>query len=204
MELQEVTSKSCRNCIESNLVAEIRISRCIKCNSLYCIHFASNIDPQYCTECLSDVSMIKETVIKTYTHYNEETDTISEYKRRARLIRLEGLDWLFAQRKIVSMSDDSLELAIEYHREILTGMLKEREERRIKQSHRYAGIKENRETVNVDNATSGATSVKRTKTIQSSKAQATANGVLQSMLASGKSIDDIMNLLQKAAGGIKK
>jgi hypothetical protein len=204
MELQTATSKTCRSCIETNLIEDVRIQRCKQCQFLYCVHFSSNIDPQYCTECLSDVSMLKEVVTKTYQYYNEETDTVTEYRRKARSIRLEGADWLFRQRKIVSMSDESLELAIEYHREILSGMLKEREERRIKHAHRYAGIKEGTETVGIkDSANVTATSVKRTKTIQSSKAQATANGALQAMMAQGMSIDKILEVLQKAASGVK-
>lgn len=204
MELQETASKTCRACIESNLIQEVKIARCVKCNSLYCVHFASNIDPAHCTECLSDVSMYKETITKTYEYYNEDKEEVVQYKRRAKLVRLDGLDWLFAQRKIVSMSDEALELAIEYHREILSGMLSEREERRIKKMHRFANVKEGMETVGIkDNSTSSSTTVKRTKTINSSKAQSTANAMMQAMLAQGMSIEKIMDMLTKAVGGTK-
>lgn len=205
--ISEVTSKTCRACQVSNLSEDIRISRCTKCRSLYCTHFTSNIDPQYCVECLSDISLQKETVVKTYTteSYDENTDTTttSVYKRRAKSIKLEGLDWLFAQRKIVSMSDESLELAIEYHREILTGMMAEREDRKAKFMHRFAGIKAGHESVNVDSATSSSTVVKRTRTISSTKASATASAAMQAMLAQGMDAASLLKMLEGLQGGKK-
>ena len=213
MELVEATSRTCRLCLESNLTEEIRLSRCVRCGLVYCIHFASNIDPAQCIECLSDVSLHKEIVTKTYVHekYDEETDTLTttEYKRKARSIKLDGLDWLFAQRKIVQMSDESLELAIEYHREILNGMLAERERRKTEFLHRYAGVK----TVpspsgKTDSATSSSTEVKRTRTISSTKTQANANAVMQSMLAGGLNAKQLLEMLEKLTAatpqGVKK
>lgn len=197
-ELKAAVEKVCRVCLESNLTEEIKISKCEKCGSRYCIHFASNVDPKNCIECLSDVSMIREVVVKTYVHesYDEETDkvTTTEYKRRARLLRLEGMDWLFAQRKIATLSDDALLLAIEYHRDLLQGLLLEREERRNKQAHRYANV-----NFQVDTSKEKSTEVKTTKKISSTKAQANANAVLQSMLAAGMKPEDILKILQGAA-----
>lgn len=196
--LVSATSRTCKACLEANLTTEVKLARCAKCSQIFCIHFASNIDPQYCTECLSNVTLHKEIVTKTY-EYEGEDGEIKQYKRRAKLVRLEGMDWLFMQRKIVQMSDESLELAIEYHRELLTGMLAEREARRNKFMHRYAGAKipDSAPSGQVDSATSTETTVKKTKTISSTRAQATANAALQAMLASGKSIEDIMSMLMK-------
>jgi hypothetical protein len=142
--------------------------------------------------------LFKEVVTKTYTYYNEENDTVTEYKRRARSIKLDGLDWLFAQRKIVNLSDNELELAVEYHREILNGMLKEREERRIKQAHRYANTQLNTDSAKLDSATVTAQKVTRTKTIQSSKAAATANATMAAMLSSGITAAQLLAMLEKA------
>ena len=206
--VEQAASKTCRNCQVSNLLEEVKLARCSRCNAIYCVHFASNVDPAYCVECLANVELHKEIVTKTYVHesYDEETDTVhtTEYKRRARSIKLEGLDWLFAQRKIVSMSDESLELAIEYHREILNAMLAEREDRKAKYMHRYAGIKPGTETVNVDTATTSSTTVKKVRTISSTKATATASAVMQSMLAQGMDAATLLQMLQQAQSGGKK
>lgn len=199
-----IESNVCVACKEANLIEEIKVARCLECSKLYCIHFASTIDPHKCVECLSEITLTKETVSKEYTSYNEETDVVTTYRRRAKSIRLEGMDWLFAQRKIHSMSDDALELAIEYHRALLGGLLKEREDRRTKWLHRYAGapLPKATEALSID-GTSSTTVVKTTKSIKSTKTAATASSILQSLLASGKSIDEIMKIMA-AAGAIKK
>src|SRR5208282_1497180 len=193
--IEKSTAKVCKHCLELNLIEEIKIARCSKCNSIYCIHFASSIDPSQCTECLADVSVTKDVVTKTYEHYNEETDVVTEYKRRARSIKINGMDWLFAQRKIISLTDDELELAIEYHRGILNGMLKEREERRMKYAHRFAGVSIPEETLTGVSSTSNI-EVKRTKTISSSKQEAAASSMMKALLASGFKLEDIMKILE--------
>ena len=192
--------KCCPTCLESNLIDEIKISRCAQCSVLYCIHLASSIDPSKCTECLSDVTLIKETITKTYEHYNEEMDVVTVYKRRAKSIRLEGMDWLFAQRKILQMSNDSLELAIEYHRALLNGLLQEREARRIKHAHRYAGVALPKPSVQTDVTTSTTTTTKVKKSIKSTKENATANGVMQAMLAKGLTPQQMIEMLSKLQG----
>lgn len=200
-------AKTCRNCQVANLTEEIRIQRCVKCHGIYCIHFASGIDPQYCTECLAEITLHKEVITKEYTHesYDEETDTVTQttYRRRAKSLKLEGMDWLFAQRKIVSMSDDAMELAIEYHREILQAMVHEREDRKAKYMHRFAGVRATASgQVNVGDP-SGLT-IKKTKVISSTKAAATATSLAQSMLASGMDAATLLKMLQDAqAKGVK-
>jgi hypothetical protein len=207
--LQSISSRTCRACLESNLTEEIRLARCIKCNLIYCVHFASTIDPSQCTECLAEISLHKEIVTKTYTHesYDEDTDTTTttEYRRRAKSIRLDGMDWLFAQRKIITQSDDSLELAIEYHRQILNGMLAERERRRTEFMHRYAGVKvDSNPSGQVDVLSASSVEVKKTKTISSTRAVQNANAVMQSMMGQGMDAKKILEMLEKIAGGVKK
>jgi len=191
----------CVSCLEANLLEEIKVSRCPECSKLYCMHFASNIDPAKCTSCLSEVTLHKEVVTKTYEHYNEETDVVIVYKRRAKSIRLEGMDWLFAQRKIKDISDDSLELAIEYHRQLLfNGLIAEREQRRLKHIHRNAGVPLPAQSAQKDSATTATTTTKVTKTIKSTKAAATADGALKAMIAKGLDAKQIQALLQAVMG----
>jgi hypothetical protein len=151
-----------------------------------------------CTECCSDVSVLREIITKEYSHYNEETDVVTHYRRRAKSIRLEGMDWLFAQRKIATMSSDALELAIEYHRALLQGLLAERETRKIEYAHRYAGVPLPKASTAKDYSTSTTTTTKVTKSIKSSKASATADGVLKAMLAANLTPAQIMALLAQA------
>ena len=180
----------CPSCMSSSLTEEIKSARCMQCNRIYCIHFASSIDPTQCVECLSDLSLTKETVIKTYEHYDEATDVVTSYRRKATRVKLDGLNWLFSQRKIVSLSDDDLELSIEYHRQLLTGMIDERETRRMNKAHRFAGLPMPKSS---DSATSTTTKV--TKNIKSNKQAATADSLLQSALSSGMTPKQILVML---------
>jgi hypothetical protein len=191
----------CRACLRANLLTEIKIARCGQCGKIYCVHFASSIDPSKCSDCLSEVTVIKEQVTKTSEDYDEKKDKILLSKSTAKKITIEGADWLFSQRKICSLSDDALELAIEYHRGICSAMIAEREQRRVEYAHRYSKL---RYTILPDTKTSKSTEVKVTKKIKATKAQTSAAGILKAMLASGKDPKELAALLQKALGGVKK
>lgn len=181
----------CPTCLASNLLSEIKIARCVKCHRLYCVHFASTIDSIYCVECLSDITLFKETITKTYEYTDDEGNVTSTYKKKAKLIRLEGLNWLFSQRKIVSLSDDELELAIEYHREILSGMLNERETRKNAYLHRFA----NAPLPKKEGGTEASTKV--TKSIKSTTEGAKVSSILKAMMASGMTPQQIMGILSR-------
>lgn len=181
----------CSVCMSANLLEEIKIARCATCNKIYCVHFASAIDPAHCLECLSEISLIKETVVKEYQHYNEDTDVVTTYRRKAERIKLEGMNWLFAQRKQAILTDDEIELAVEYHRSYLNGLLGEREARRVAKAHRFAGVQ-----MPSGSPDRSVTTTKTKKTIKSTKEEKTVQGILQSLNASGLSAADILKLLQ--------
>jgi hypothetical protein len=161
-----------------------------------CTHFASTIDPEKCVECLSDITLFKEVVEKEYVRTNDEGEVTSTYKKKAKRVRLEGLNWLFAQRKIVSLSDEELELSIEYHREILAGMLDERETRKNAFMHRFANAPL---PASITGATETVTVKKTTKAIKSKKEDKSAEGILKAMLSAGMTPQQIMAML--AGGG---
>jgi hypothetical protein len=129
----------CLVCREQNLTSQVTFNNCKGCGSVYCIHYASTIDPAYCTECLHDVTVKEEVIIKIQESYNPETDKLTSRTRKAKKITLGGMHWLFQARRIESLTDLELELAIEYHRDILNQMLLERDERRIERFHRNRG-----------------------------------------------------------------
>jgi hypothetical protein len=191
----DLQNRVCPECMESNLIQEIKIAKCAKCEVIYCGHLASNIDPAYCVECLSDVTLIREKVTKEYHVTDDEGEVIHSYKKHAKSIRLDGMDWLFAQRKISTMGDESLELAIEYHRAILNGLLSEREARRVAYAHRNAGLPLPKSSPAKDTATVSKQVTKVTKEIKSTKASAGANSVMQSLLAKGLKPEQIMAML---------
>lgn len=137
--IEDTETTICILCREVNLTDRVVFNTCKRCGETYCLHYASTIDPGYCTHCLHDVQVREEIVTKTETHYNEETDKTYTKTRRAKRISLGGMHWLFQARKIQMMTDLELELAIEYHRDTLNSMLYERDERRSQKAHRNAG-----------------------------------------------------------------
>lgn len=198
-------SNVCDICIEDNLTAQAGIQGCKRCGNPFCIHYASKIDPIcYCVDCMSDLTLTKETITKTYVHekWDPKTDTTYQtapYTRRARLIKVGGLDWLFAQRKILTLTDPELDMMIEYHRQLMTQIYAEADRRRTEKAHRYAGVKVVIPSASTQTTQTTTTTVtkKTTKTISSNKAQAKIDALMASLLASGMSQEDIM----KAFGG---
>jgi hypothetical protein len=120
------------------------------------------------------------------------------YRRRAREIQISGLDWLFAQRKIVELSDLELDLSIEYHRNILSLMCTEQEQRRTAKMHRYAGVKIHLAPSVTDVNHTTTTTVKKTRTVSKTKAQEQIAALLKNMAAKGMTMDKIAAMLRKA------
>ena len=198
-ELEEahVASIVCDVCLELNLTTK-SVIRCARCEKAFCFHFASNIDAQYCVNCMSEMSVSKNLVTKTYEHKNDETGAISFYRRKAREIKIEGLDWLFAQRKIADLADVELDMAIEYHRNICSLMISESERRKNEKMHRYAGMKVSIPTPATTTVTTGTTTtVKKTKTVSKDKAGEQVAAILASLQAKGMSVQDILKAIKK-------
>lgn len=190
-ETPHLSSLVCDVCLELNLTTKSCIE-CVGCGKAFCFHFSSSVDASYCVNCLSDISVTKQVITKTYEHKNEETGETKIYRRRAREIKIGGLSWLFAQRKIVELSDVELDMAIEYHRSICVLMIDESERRRNERMHRYANVKVHIPTPSTATVTSGTTTtVKKTRTVSKNKQNEQLAALLKSLQAKGMSIEDI-------------
>lgn len=190
-----LTELVCGVCLELNLTAKSAIE-CKRCGHAFCFHYASATDVEYCVNCLSDISLTRQVVTKTYTSKNSETGEQTFYRRRAREIKIDGLSWLFAQRKIVELSDVELDLAIEYHRNICSLMLDESERRRNEKMHRYANTQFKIPTPATTKVTNGTeTTVKKTKTVSKDKASEQIAALMKAMLAKGMRPEQLAALL---------
>ena len=188
-EESHIASTVCEVCLELNLTHKDQVIKCTRCEQAFCFHYASNIDAQYCVNCLSDMSVEKSTISKEYIHKDENNNITSVYRRRAREIKINGLDWLFAQRKIATLSDVELDMSIEYHRNIMHLMIDEQERRRNAKMHRYAGVRVVMPTPGATTVTDTThTTVKKTRTVSKSRQQEQLNAIL-STVASKKGLD---------------
>ena len=195
-ETGHLTALVCDVCLELNLTHPKSIRECARCGKAFCYHYASSIDVQFCVNCMSDMTVEKRTITKTYEHRNDETGQLSFYRRRAREIKISGLDWLFAQRKIPELSDTELDLTIEYHRNILGLMIAEQEKKRADKMHRYAGVRIHIPTNSTTDIThSTVTTVKKTRTISKNKAAEQLATILKDLLAKGMTPEAIAKMV---------
>ena len=193
-EEEHISSNVCDVCMRDNLLQKVGIIYCNKCRAPFFLHYASKIDVRYCVDCFSEMDLTKEVIHKTYEHYNEVTDTITKYSRKARRIALTGESWLFAQRRIKDMTDAELDMEIEYHRQMFQLIAAEAEERKNRKVHRFAGVR-----VKVPSTTSSSTTVtvsKKVSKTSSTTAQAKLSALLGTMLAKGMTPDMIAAMLK--------
>lgn len=187
----------CEVCLELNLTTHSVIA-CAGCGLAFCYHFQSAIDSQFCVNCMSDISVTKQVITKTYEHQNPETGECTFYRRRAREIKIDGLSWLFAQRRITELADVELDMAIEYHRNICSLMITESERRRNEKMHRYANTPMPIPTPSTTTVTNGTTTtVKKSRTVSKTKGTEQVAAILASLQAKGMSIADILKAVKK-------
>jgi hypothetical protein len=105
---------------------------------------------------------------------------------------------LFAQHKIVTLTDLELDLAVEYHRNILALMITEYESRRNAHFHKYAGVKVTMPPLTKDRSIVTVTT-RKTRTVSKTKAQEQLAALVAQMLAKGMTPD-----MLAALGGGKK
>lgn len=194
--------KVCSVCKEQNLIKNIdqHLLTC-GCGSMYCVHYASSVDPASCKDCCKDVIMTEETVRVTKEHYSEETDKVYTRVHKYRSVKFGGLDWLFFQKAIANQTDLELSMSIEYHQALYQSMLYEREKRKIDHFHRNAGKSVIIKTSTGDSisTTKIETTVKKTRTTKSTARTATEidlGAQLQALLSKGMTAEKIMELLK--------
>jgi hypothetical protein len=189
----------CIACGENNLIEPIYIQRCLDCEQLYCHHNASIIDANRCISCLDDVS-VTITDIKTEKIITTQSGSTYTKSQKAKQIKLGGMHWLFAQRKIDSLTDDQCELAIQYHRAYLNRMLAEREIRQHKNYHRNQGKVfklSQAESPFSETVTTSQTTTKKTKTIKAVSKNKAILDMTSKMAAMGLSVEQMIALGNK-------
>jgi hypothetical protein len=186
-------------CLECEQAETQQIKLCEKCGISYCMHYASNIDVRFCSNCMDDFKVIETIETKIVEHLNDANEVTSRRKYICKSLSLTGTDWLFTTHKIKNLTDEQLTDTIEYHREIASEMLLERETRKVERYKNLAQVTLNLpKRQNVDST--GA--VKQTRTRSSKKepdanAVATAIGVLLGAAATPEKIAEILKSLGK-------
>lgn len=196
-----IGAKICLACKEQNLQKEIHIQTCLRCDEIYCVHFASSVDPAYCSDCNHKIELTDQTFTRTDTVLSEDGKKKTERVSKSRQLIFSGLDWLFFQRKIYSLSDTELSLAIEYHHTIEQSMLAERDKRKIEYFHRNAGKNVMRistgDTINSNSTSTTVKSSKTTRAVKQDKSEVQLKSLLETLTKSGLSMNQIAAMLKK-------
>lgn len=165
----------CDTCIKDNLLKSIGIQKCYRCSKPFCLHYSAKADPHYCVNCLGELKLTTEVVTKSYEHehYDALEDKVitTTYSRNAKRYTMSGDDWLFVQRRSRSMSDEELDMFIEYHRQYRDLLLAEKDTRR---AERLAALRAKSEAARapsgaVSTTRSTTTVVKKTTTVKTNK-----------------------------------
>jgi hypothetical protein len=189
-------SHVCDTCIGDNLLKSCGIRKCARCENPFCVHYACKADPlTYCVTCMSQIELTRSICTKTYEHFDEVTDTLKRYTRRAREIHLAGEDWMFAQRRVNTLTDAELDMVIEYHRQYLQLLCGDQERRKTEKAHRNAGIKMQFPSAAVTTTT--VTTTKKTSTVKLDRQKEQAAALLAQLLGSGMDLGALTAKLKK-------
>lgn len=197
LEPDKIDDVVCGECAFGNLVKNVGLKRCIRCEKPYCTHFACTVAPlEYCVNCMGDLELTRKIESVSREKYNPITDTTTRYTRRYRSIHINGDDWLFAQRKIGSLSDVELELSLEFHKEYIQLLAAEQDRRRVEKAH-TASQKSAKTQMVLPTGTVSQT-VKTTKTTTTTKQNKKVDQLailFEQLLDQGKSVAEIQAII---------
>lgn len=193
---------------------------CQRCGVDFCPHFASKIDFQFCIYCFYDM-VIEDSIIRKVIESKSLTGKKTFTRvMRARHIVFKGQDWMFAQARVTTLTDQELADSIEYHNTIFREMINEMEARKIARNKQAmvkmmkgATIKipnvakkgeyTDGSIIGTDSTTITETTVKRTR-ITATQTNSTAVALAQIMSifkAQGLNKEQIAAKLMAMAGG---
>jgi len=207
--------KLCNECMEANLLQEGVVETfrdCPTCGESFCPHAVSHLDPKYCIFCCNDFQFTSTDETITREVKDEDGSITSKKSFRVRHMTLGGDHYLLYNRAITVMSNVELECGIEYHRGILNGMIREREDRRIAYAHRNKGKtagNENAPILDMDangaaRFTLSSAPLKRTRTLKvkavadsEEKKKAKAALLIQQLIDRGMTPERFAQLMRK-------
>jgi hypothetical protein len=138
---------------------------------------------------------------------------------KARHLVFKGEDWMFAQTRILDMSDGDIDTTIEYHRAIMSEMLNEREARKIASNKlklsKYiksasgkiplkGGINADGTIIGTDSVSVTTTKVTRTRinATSTNSPKVALTQVVAMLRAQGLSADEIRAKMMSMIGGV--
>lgn len=122
----------CKYCISED------VKVCIKCKSFFCSIHAARFSPNFCRDCLVNLTAVWEKFSKTTTEYDPVEDTLNTITSGAKRLHIDGADWVFYCAWIDTLSDEELEMVYEFHYFVLKIIEHDNEIRKIKKARKLA------------------------------------------------------------------
>ncbi len=200
---------------------ECELRTCKRCKQTFCGHYASPIDFTFCAYCMHDVVLEDSVIKKQVTTFSLTGKKKFTHTMTARHLVFKGEDWMFAQRRILSMDDNEIETTIEYHRAIMGELLDEREARKIAANKAKLakvlkgmsgasfkipakmGLNTDGSIIGTEASVVTETTIKKTKisATQTNSAQVAITAIVNMLKAQGKTSEQISAALINMANG---
>lgn len=123
---------TCKYCLNE------QVKICLKCKSHYCSIHAAKFSPNFCKDCLTNLSAIINTISRSSTEYDLIDDTLVMKSVQSKTLQLDGPDWIFYSTWIENLSEEDWLEIYQFHYFVIKMMEYENEVRKIKQARKVA------------------------------------------------------------------
>lgn len=118
-----------------------KVKTCLMCKSFFCSIHANNFSPNFCKDCLTNLSVVMSKFNKTTSEYDPVTDTIEKVSSGCERIQLDGPDWIFYSEWIQNLNDEDMKVIYEFHYFVLKLIEHDNETRIVKRKNKLASTK---------------------------------------------------------------
>jgi hypothetical protein len=132
MSAPEGVALTCKYCLNE------QVKECLKCKSRYCSIHAAKFSPNFCKDCLGNLSAILEDKNLTSTEYDMIDDVLVTKSVSSKTLQLDGPDWIFYSRWIEDLPEDQWLEIYQFHYFVLKMMEYENELRKVKRARKIA------------------------------------------------------------------
>lgn len=111
---------------------------CLMCQSRYCVLHAAKFSPNFCKDCLTNLSVIMDTISRTSTEYDMLDDQLVTNVIQSKTLQLDGPDWVFYSTWIENLREEDWLEIYQFHYFVLKYMEYQNEIRKVKRAKRIA------------------------------------------------------------------
>lgn len=142
------------------------VRECLKCKSLFCAIHAARFSPNFCKDCLTNITAIWEKYNRSTTEYDPINDTLHVVTAGAKKLQLDGADWIFYSAWINELNDDEMQVIYEFHYFVLKLIEHHNEIRKVNKAKKLASA-----PTPVGIVTTKETKVKKTAEVKNMQAE---------------------------------